>query len=307
MTLQELRYIVAVAEEASFTRAAERVYVSQPALSSAVQKLEDELGVAVFERRRGVVVVTEIGARLVAQARRALAEAAEVKRIAQTGRDPLAGTLRLGVIHTIGPYLLPRLWRSLAELAPALTPLVEESTTASIEAALREDRLDAAILALPTEASGVEVHALYDEPFAVLVPANHPWAALETLAPASLASEARVLRLGEVHCFSHQVAEVCPELAGRSGAAQAGNSLETLRHMVRQGLGITVLPVSALAEAYRIPDTAVVPFTAPAPSRRVALIARRAYARPAVVACLEEAIRAAVDPACSLVDGQVGR
>lgn len=301
MTLQELRYIVAVAEEASFTRAAERVFVSQPALSASVQKLEEELGVSLFERRRGAVVTTEIGHKVVAQARRVLTEAAEVKRVAEAERDPLAGTLRIGVIHTIGPYLLPRLLPAMAQLAPALTLLVEETTTESIEQGLKDERLDVAIVATQLDLSGADSLLLYDEPFAVLIPEQHRWADAAAIEPLALASEARVFRLSEVHCFSQQVEAVCPELLNSKQASPSGNSLETLKHLVRQGLGVTVLPISALAEPYRVSGTLVLPFQDPAPQRRVTLCIRRSFSRPSLASALARAIRRVADPSCTVL------
>lgn len=296
MTLNELRFIVAVAQERNFRRAAQRCFVSQPALSLAVQKLEDELGVRIFERSRSEVSVTAAGAQLVEQAQRVLEEAARLKAIAQQGQDPLNGTLRLGVIHTIGPYLLPELIPLLHQRAPHMPLEVEETTTARLDELLRNGRLDAAILALPFDAPGIAVRALYDEDFAVAVPREHPWAQRATVAAAELPEE-KVLLLPSGHCFSDQVLEACPDLRRQGGEVLQGNSLETLRNMAASGLGITVLPCSAISERYKSPLIEVVPFSAPVPTRRVALAWRKSFARGRAIEALAEAV-GALEIAC---------
>jgi LysR family hydrogen peroxide-inducible transcriptional activator len=290
MTLNELRYIVAVARERNFRRAAERVFVSQPALSLAIQKLEEELGVQLFERRRSEVTLTPVGERVIEQATRVLDEAAKIKEIAKQGADQLQGTLRLGVIHTIGPYLLPELIPLLHENAPQMPLEVEENTTANLETQLRNGVVDAAIIALPFDLPGIETAALYDEPFMVVVPAGHAWAERESVAAEELSGE-KVLLLSSGHCFSNQVIQACPELS-RKGEVLQGNSLETIRNMVASGLGITVLPCSAAAERYRNPMLRVIPIREPAPSRRVALAWRKSFVRSSAIAALAEAVKA---------------
>lgn len=290
MTLNELRYIVAVARERNFRRAAERCFVSQPALSLAIQKLEEELGVQLFERRRSDITLTRIGEQVIEQATRVLDEAAKVKEIAKQGSDQLLGTFRLGVIHTIGPYLLPELIPVLHNKAPQMPLEVEENTTANLETQLRNGVVDAAIIALPFDIPGVETTALYDEPFMVVVPAGHAWAKRKSVAAEELSGE-KVLLLNSGHCFSNQVIQACPELS-RRGEVLQGNSLETIRNMVASGLGITVLPCSAAAERYRNPMLHVIPFKNQAPSRRVALAWRRSFVRSEAVATLAEAIKA---------------
>jgi LysR family hydrogen peroxide-inducible transcriptional activator len=289
MTLNELRYIVAVARERNFRRAAERVFISQPALSLAIQKLEDELGVLLFERRRSDVTLTPVGERVIEQAARVLDEAAKIREIASQGTDQLQGTFRLGVIHTIGPYLLPQLIPLLHEKAPQMPLEVEESTTVSLEKQLRNGVVDAAIIALPFELPGIATTALYDEPFMVVVPAGHAWAGRKSIAAEELSGE-KVLLLNSGHCFSNQVVEACPELA-RKGEVLQGNSLETIRNMVASGLGITVLPCSAASERYRNPLLRVIQIRKPVPSRRVALAWRKSYVRSDAIAMLAEAIR----------------
>lgn len=290
MTLNELRYIVAVARERNFRRAAERCFVSQPALSLAIQKLEGELGVQLFERKRAVVALTAVGEQVIAQAMRVLDEVAKIRELAQQGTDQLAGQIRLGVIYTVGPYLLPELIPQLREQAPHMPLEVEENTTANLETQLRNGVLDAAIIALPFELPGIDTASLYDEPFTVVVPVGHAWAKRSSIAAAELASE-KVLLLNSGHCFSNQVVGACPELS-RKGEVLQGNSLETIRNMVASGLGITVLPCSAASERYRSPLLRVIPFRAPVPTRRVALAWRRSFVRGNAIAALADAVRA---------------
>jgi LysR family hydrogen peroxide-inducible transcriptional activator len=290
MTLNELRYIVAVARERNFRRAAERCFVSQPALSLAIQKLENELGTQLFERRRADVTLTPVGEQVIEQATRVLDEAAKIKEIAQQGSDQLQGMLRLGVIHTIGPYLLPELIPLLHDKAPQMPLEVEENTTASLETQLRNGVVDAAIVALPFDIPGIATAALYDEPFMVVVPVEHPWASRKNIAAADLSGE-KVLLLNSGHCFSNQVVEACPELS-RKGEVLQGNSLETIRNMVASGLGITVLPCSAASERYRNPLLSVIPFHDPVPTRRVALAWRKSFVRSSAITTLAEAVKA---------------
>lgn len=291
MNLNELRYIVAVARELNFRRAAERCFVSQPALSLAIRKLEDELGVQVFERSKTVVSLTPIGARVVEQAQRTLEAAARVKEVASQGRDPLSGMLKLGVIYTIGPYLLPELIPLLKKRAPDMPLEVEENTTGNLEQQLRNGRLDVIVIALPFGGPGIATRALYDEPFKMVVPADHPLGGRRSIRPAELSGE-HVLLLNSGHCFSNQVVEACPELSRRGGETQQGNSLETIRNMVASGLGVTVLPCSATGEKYRNRLLKVLPFTQPPPSRRVALAWRSSFSREKAIHALAAAVQA---------------
>ena len=290
MTLNDLRYVAAIAQERNFRRAAERCFITQPALSLAIQKLEEELGVQIFERSRTEVSVTPVGSRIVEQAQRVLEEAARVKDIATQGRDQLVGALKLGVIFTVGPYLLPELIPILHKHAPQMPLEVEENLTAQLDVLLRNGRIDAAIVALPFEAPNIAVQALYDEPFAVVVPASHGWAKRTSIKAEELAQE-KVLLLASGHCFSNQVVEACPELHPRVGEVLQGNSLETIRNMVASGLGISVLPASADSPRYRSPLLKVIPFKAPQPTRRIALAWRKSFAREKAIEVLMLAIR----------------
>jgi LysR family hydrogen peroxide-inducible transcriptional activator len=289
MTLNELRYIVAVSQENNFRRAAERVFVSQPALSLAIQKLEDELGVQIFERSRIAVSMTPIGELIVAQAQRALEEVAQIKEISNQGKDQLAGTLRLGAIYTVGPYLLPELIPVLKLKAPHMPLEMEENQTTNLEALLANGRLDVIIIALPFGGPGIATLPLYDEDFSVVVPLEHPWAKKKQIKTAELATE-KVLLLNSGHCFSNQVREACAEFNSAVGEIQQGNSLETIRNMVASGLGITVLPVSANSDKYRSQLTREIPFAQPAPARRIALAWRKSFARKQAIEALAQAI-----------------
>lgn len=289
MTLSELRYIVAVAQEKNFRRAAEQAFVSQPALSLAIQKLEEELGVQIFERSRTEVSLTQIGEQIVAQAQRVLEEAALIREIASQGKDQLIGPLKLGAIYTTGPYLLPELIPVLRKKAPEMPLEVEENLTANLEGLLLNGKLDVVVVALPFNISGVMTLPLYDEDFSVLIPADHHWADKQQIFAEELTNE-KVLLLNSGHCFSNQVMEACPELNRKGSEVLQGNSLETIRNMVASGLGITVLPASANSEKYRNKLTLAIPFAQPAPARRIALAWRKSFTRKEAIEVLAQAI-----------------
>ena len=290
MTLVELKFLVAVAQERNFRRAAERCFVTQPALSLGIKKLEQELKVIIFERSRTDVTVTEIGAQIVEQASRVLEEAARIKQLAELGKNQLKGTLKLGLIHSVGPYLLPEIIPILRKTAPEMPLEVEENLTANLENQLKNGVIDVAIVALPFNVAGLQYRALYDEEFDVVVPIHHHWAMRKNIKPEELLDE-KVLLLNSGHCFSNQVTQACPELS-RKGEILQGNSLETIRNMVASNLGITVLPCSATAKRYNNPLIKVIPFVAPAPTRRIAIAWRKSFVRLEVVEKIAEAIKA---------------
>ena len=291
MTLNELRYIVAVAQEKNFGRAAQRCFISQPALSVAIQKLEEELQTQLFERGKSEITVTPVGERIVEQAQKVLEEAARIRDIAQAGRNQLAGVFRLGAIYTVAPYLLPDLVPALNALAPDMPLEIEENITEQLEAALKTGRIDAAIIALPFQPPGIVTEFLYEEPFQVVVPQRHPWAKRKTIDPSELAGEHAIL-LNVGHCFRDQVLESCPELNRGDAPVTRSNSLETIRNMVASGLGISVLPRDALTPKYHSRLVVPVPFAKPVPSRRIALAYRRSFPRPAAIAAIREAVAA---------------
>ncbi len=290
MSLTELKFIVAVAQERNFRRAAEKCYVTQPALSLGIKKLEEELKVIIFERSRTDVTVTEIGAQIVEQASRVLEEAGRIKQLAELGKNQLKGILKLGLIHSVGPYLLPEIIPILRKTAPEMPLEVEENLTANLESQLKNGVIDVAIIALPFNVAGLQYRALYDEEFDVVVPIHHHWATRKHIKPEELLDE-KVLLLNSGHCFSNQVTQACPELS-RKGEILQGNSLETIRNMVASNLGITVLPCSATAKRYNNPLIKVIPFIAPAPTRRIAIAWRKSFVRLEVVEKIAEAIKA---------------
>ena len=292
MTLTDLRYLVALARERHFGRAAEKCHVSQPTLSVAVKKVEEELGVQLFERSASEVKITETGRRIVVQAEKVLMEATQIHEIAAAGKDPLAGPLRVGVIYTIGPYLLPRLIPRVHELAPRMPLIIHENYTARLVEVLKRGELDVIIISLPLEEAGVVAQPVYDEPFRVLMPAAHAWTQ-GTQVDAQQLAEDQLLLLGAGNCFRDQVLEVCPACRNLGGLQRTleGSSLETIRHMVATGLGVTVLPSSAADElAVHNPLVAVRPFSDPQPSRRVALAWRVTYPRNGAIDVLRRAI-----------------
>ena len=309
MTLTELRYIVAVARERHFGRAAEACFVSQPTLSVAVKKLEEELDVKLFERGSNEVSVTPLGEEIIRQAQSVLEQAQSIKEIAKRGKDPLAGPLRLGVIYTIGPYLLPDLVRNAIAEVPQMPLMLQENFTARLLDMLRSGELDCAILAEPFPDTNLALAPLYDEPFLVAVPRSHPLASHERINAEELKQETMLL-LGTGHCFRDHVLEVCPEFARFSSNAEGirksfeGSSLETIKHMVAAGMGVTLVPrlsvpPSALDGAPRpgadFGDSSYVrylPFKGDPPTRRVVLAWRRSFTRYEAIAELRNAIYA---------------
>ncbi|MBB1161827.1 hydrogen peroxide-inducible genes activator [Aquariibacter albus] len=304
MTLTELRYIVAVARERHFGRAAEACFVSQPTLSVAIKKLEDELDCKIFERGSSEVSVTPLGDEIVRQAQSVIEQAAAIKEIAKRGKDPLAGPLRLGIIYTIGPYLLPELVRNAIDRVPQMPLMLQENFTVKLLDMLRTGELDAAILAEPFPDTGLAVAPLYDEPFMVAAPATHALARRASVSAEELKQETMLL-LGNGHCFRDHVLEVCPEFARFSSDAEGirksfeGSSLETIKHMVASGMGVTVVPQLSIPEAGQAPANPhlrYIPFSDPVPTRRVVLVWRRTFTRYEAIAALRNAIYACALP-----------
>jgi LysR family hydrogen peroxide-inducible transcriptional activator len=290
MTLTELKYIVAVAQERHFGRAAERCFITQPALSLAIQKLEEELGAAVFERRKNDITLTAIGEKLVQQAQRVLEEADQLKVIAAEGKDQLVGPLHLGVIATVGPYLLPELIPLLHKRAPRMPLEIEENLTANLSTMLKHGKLDVVILALPFEESGIVTQPVYAEPFHAVVLVTHAWAKKSRIAVDQLGQE-HVLLPHAGHCFRRQVLEACPNVSRSDTEGIQGNSLETIRQMVASGLGITVLPCSALTKRHHNKRLATVKFAEPVPERTIGLAWRKGFTRPMALTTLRDSIQ----------------
>ena len=297
MTLTELKYIVALAREKHFGRAAEACFVSQPTLSVAIRKLEDELGVQLFERGTAGIQTTAMGDQLIEQAQKVLDEASLLKDLARQGRDPLAGPLRVGVIFTIGPYLLPWLVPQMIQALPSMPMLLQENYTVKLLETLRQGEIDVLILAEPFDAQGLVTEPVYDEHFMVAVPRQHPWAKRRRIPSAELTQQTMLL-LGSGHCFRDQVVEICPELSRFSQASSGiqktfeGSSLETIRHMVASGVGITVLPQTACPRSRDDGFLCYIAFESPAPNRRVVLAWRKSFARPAAIDALKQQLKA---------------
>ncbi|MCW8851940.1 MAG: hydrogen peroxide-inducible genes activator [Gammaproteobacteria bacterium] len=297
MTLTELRYIIAVAREQHFGRAAERCHVSQPTLSVAIKKLEDELGVTIFERGSNEVTLSPVGKLIVQQAQQTLESADGIKQVALRGKDQLSGALRIGAIHTIGPYLYPELIPVLHKVAPGMPLVVEENMTAVLTEKLKHGELDVIIIALPFKERGIVTQPLYEEPFVALFPAAHPLTSRKTI-NSELLEDENVLLLGQGHCFRDHVLEACPACIPKPGLegdlphTVEGSSLETIRHMVVSGLGVTVLPCTAAgAHSYSQRLLAIRRFRNPVPSRTVALAWRVSFPRPKVIDVINKAVR----------------
>ena len=293
MTLTELRYIVAVAQERHFGRAAQRCFVSQPTLSIAIKKLEEELSVSLFDRSSNEVKPTETGERIITQAHRVLEEADRIKHLAASEQNELAGVFKLGLIFTVAPYLLPRLILSLRKLAPDMPLMLEEHYTANLTDSLKKGELDAIVVAEPFQEPGIITEPLYDEPFFVIVPKGHEFEELDAVSVQQL-TEQQVLLLSEGNCMRDQVLESCSKLASRQrilGLANTlqGSSINTIRHMVASGLGISVLPSSALTDNDHLLFS-IIPFEPPVPSRRIVLASRRNFVRPQALQALRQAI-----------------
>lgn len=282
MTLMELRYVMALAKERHFGRAAAVCNVSQPSLSVAVKKLESELGVKLFERRSQEIVPTRLGEEIIAEAAAVFERVRRIQTIARQGADPLAGPLRLGVIYTVSPYLLPGLIRAERETAPAMPLIFEENYTEKLLEMLKAGEIDAAVLALPVNEPNLVIAPIYDEEFIVAVPKGHRLAGARKLARSDLAGE-NLLLLAKGHCLRDQVLEFCPEAEpGRFSSESRivnATSLFTIREMVAQGLGVTLLPASSASRAKSDGDIALASFAAPKPRRRVVLAWRRDFAR----------------------------
>jgi LysR family hydrogen peroxide-inducible transcriptional activator len=278
VNLRDLQYLVALADHQHFGRAAAASFVSQPTLSTQVKKLEDELGVALVERAPRRVMLTPIGREIAERARRILGDVAELKETARRTRDPEAGTVRLGLFPTLGPYLLPHVIPRLRERFPRLELLLVEEKTAVILRQLREGRLDAGVLALPLHDDQLHVEFLFDEPFLLAVPGGHPLAGRESVAIGDLAHESLLL-LEDGHCLRDQALDVC----GLAGAGEKtgfrATSLETLRQMVAANVGITLLPsLSVQPPVPRSDNIRLLRFSGRAPHRQIAMVWRKSSA-----------------------------
>jgi LysR family hydrogen peroxide-inducible transcriptional activator len=298
MNLQEIRYLVAVAEQRHFGRAAEACNVSQPTLSSQIRKLEDELGVTLLERTNKRVNLTPVGGQILLHAQRILEEAASMQSVARGARDPLVGPLKLGVIPTLAPYLMPMILKPLKQEYPGLTLELWEDQTRSIEDGLRNHRLDAALLATEPESSEITDLALFVEPLLAALPANHPMAAAKRVNEETLRGELLVLADG--HCLATQALAACGSRRGTQqnrlhgsmhGSMQA-STLETLVNLVAAGYGTTLIPALAV-DSFSRRDVVFRPLAGKS-SRTIRLASRPGFPRPQALRALEKVIRRAV-------------
>lgn len=278
MNLQDLRYLVAIAEHRHFGRAAEACFITQPTLSAQLRKLETELGVTLVERSPRHVMLTETGERIVERARTMLREEAAITEIARHAQDPEAGTLRIGLFPTLGPYLLPHVVPAVHRRFPRLELLLVEDKTEQVLAQLRDGSLDVGVLALPVPTERLHVEPLFEEDFVLAVPAEHELGADRAPVTMSVLQGQSVLLLEDGHCLRDQALSVC-HLAGASerGGFRA-TSLETLRQMVAAGVGMTLLPHLAVQPPVPSqPGVVIRPFADPAPTRRIAMCWRESH------------------------------
>ncbi len=290
LKLKDLRYLVAVADQRHFGRAAAQCFVSQPTLSAQLKKLEESLGVQLIERAPNNVSLTEAGEQIVARARGILEATDEVVTLARSQRDPLAGRLRVAFLPTIGPYLLPHVAPAVRKALPRLELRLYEYQTDPMLEKLHAGELDVGVLALPVELAGLEARELYREPFTVALPERHALAARESVRVADLKGETLLL-LEEGHCLRDQALEVCSRAGTRDVQDFRATSLETLRQMVATGAGITLLPELAGRGAYRNARGVVLrPFVRPAPVRHIGALWRKSTPR-----------RAAIDALCTVI------
>jgi len=294
MNLRDLRYLVALADERHFGKAAERCFVSQPTLSAQIRKLEDYLGVVLVERQPKRVSLTETGEKIVARARVVLQEADAIVEIARTDRDPLSGALKLALIPTVGPYLLPHVVGPLRKAVPRLKLMLYEYQTAPLLEKLRAGELDCGIIALPMPTEGLETEVLYDEPFTLAVPANHPLADRDRVKLEDIKDETLLL-LEDGHCLRDHALSVCSRIRLNQEQDYRATSLETLRQMVAAGHGITLLPeLAAATPVGTARGLKIKAFTRPAPVRTIGAVWRKSTTRSKAIDAVIAAIRAAM-------------
>lgn len=298
MTLNQLKYLIAVAREQNFGRAADACFVSQPTLSAAIKKLEHELGVILFERSSSKVVPTPVGELIVGHGQRALEEVATIREIVKRGADQLSSPLYIGAISTVGPVIFPSLVKYLAEHAPSMPLVVEENFAAVLTEKLKQGELDVIIVSLPYAEKGVEILPLYEEDLTILLPSSHPLGNEASITNDQISNE-RMLLLAKGHSLREQILRVCPDclrttdsLDSRHAGNVEGSSLETIRYMVASGMGITILPCSTLTSCGESLDlTQTRPFADSQPTRTVAMVWRKSFPHQHTLSVVEAAIR----------------
>ena len=290
MNLRDLRYLVALADTRHFGHAAERTHVSQPTLSAQIKKLEDYLGTPLVERQPRRIALTDVGERVVARARRVLQDCDDIVELARAARDPLAGTLRLALIPTLGPYLLPLVTPALRRRLPRLQLMLYEYQTAPLLERLRGGELDVGILALGVETEGLETRVLGEEAFTLALPAAHRLAKQPAVRADDLTGETLLL-LEDGHCLRDQALEVCSRVDVHEAQDFRATSLETLRQMVAAGLGVTLLPELATRGPFAASKSVVVrPFGRPVPHRTIGAVWRKSTTRAQAIAVIADTI-----------------
>ena len=291
VNLRDLRYLVALADERHFGKAAAKCFVSQPTLSAQIRKLEEYLGVPLVERQPRRVALTETGEKIVRRARNVLQEADAIVEVARTDRDPLSGQIKLALIPTVGPYLLPHVAGRLKRELPRLKLMLYEYQTESLLERLRAGEIDVGVLALPVEMDGLECASMYDEPFALAVPSNHPLADRERVKIDDLRGETLLL-LEDGHCLRDQALEVCSRIRVNETQDYRATSLETLRQMVAAGHGVTLLPeLAAETPVGTARGLRIKPFVKPAPGRTIGVVWRKSSTRVLAIEAIADAIR----------------
>ncbi|MGY0505992.1 LysR substrate-binding domain-containing protein [Luteimonas sp. e5] len=291
MNLRDLKYLVALAEHRHFGKAAEASFVSQPTLSTQIRKLEEELGVQLFERAPRNVMLTPIGREVVARARLILGEAEGIHDLARRSRDPESGTLRLGAFPTLAPYFLPYAVPELHKRFPRLELLLVEDKSDALLEKLRDGQIDAALLALPVTDEQLHAEELFEEPFLLATSAQGSLAAQNTVSLDDLDAHALLL-LEDGHCLRDQALDVCRLSGAHEKAGFRATSLETLRQMVAAGGGITLLPLLATRSPVAQPENLrLLPFAGDAPSRRIALVWRRSSAMSGLLGDIAATLR----------------
>jgi LysR family transcriptional regulator, hydrogen peroxide-inducible genes activator len=286
VNLKDLKYLVALADTGHFGKAAERTFVSQPTLSAQLKKLEEFLGVKLVERQPKNVQLTEVGKQVVVRARRMLDEGDEIIALAKNNTDPFAGKLKVALIPTIGPYLLPRVMQKIRKALPHLGLMLYEHQTEPLLKRLRDGEIDLGIMALPIAQEGMESRKLYEEAFTVALPNNHPLAAKTTIKIQDLKNQTLLL-LEDGHCLRDQALEVCSRIEIREAEDFRATSLETLRQMVVAGLGITLLPETAVESPFGSQRGLTIrQFTKPAPTRTVGAVWRKSSTRASAIAAV---------------------
>jgi len=295
MTLQELRYIVALADTGHFGKASEACYISQSTLSTQVKKLEDFLGVVLFDRSLKHVTPTPVGREIISSARMILDEANRIRELARQTGDPMQCTVNLGVIPTLGPYYLPHVLKQLHHDYPKLRLLLREEMTPHLLSHLADGKLDAGLLALPISDANLEIVPLFKEPFLAAVPAQHKLASAPTIKIKELA-KAGLLLLEEGHCLREHALEAC-HLDGLQNEEISATSLETLRQMVGMGLGVTLIPVLASGGTTAdVTQVALRPLTSPGASRTIGLVWRKRSPLSSTMAQLAASLKLALPP-----------